>query len=418
MPWKETTPVTERMQSLVDWQSGLFTVSFLAERHGVSRKTLYKWIERFETEGPAGLEDRLRRPRQHPNQTPEVIETAIAEFRRRHPDWGPKKIVHVLTERDGQTSWPARSTAAAILKRHGLVKGRPRRRSFGHPGRPTSVAESANAVWATDFKGEFLTGDGVYCYPLTVTDLYSRYLLGCKGLLSTKTDGVKKSFERLFREYGLPETIRSDNGVPFASTGLGRLSRLSVWWMKLGIRPELTQPAHPEQNGSHERMHRTLKRATTRPARPDLKSQQKRFDDFRTEFNTERPHESIGMMKPADLYRPSPRAFPSVLPTIEYPGHYEVRRVSRNGGIRWKTGWLSVSHPLIDEYVGLEEVDDGVWSLYFGSLLLGRFDEREKKLYAAFYEHRPWHRGHRAGRVQEPSAPGDFLDFHRATTTG
>ena len=418
MPWKETTPVTERMQSLVDWQSGLFTVSFLAERHGVSRKTLYKWIERFEAEGPAGLVDRMRRPRQHPNQTPEAIELTIAEFRRRHPDWGPKKIVHVLTERDEATSWPARSTVAAILKRRGLVKGRQRRRSFGHPGRPTSVAEHANAVWATDFKGEFLTGDGVYCYPLTVSDLYSRYLVGCKGLLSTKTDGVKKSFERLFREYGLPETIRSDNGVPFASTGLGRLSRLSVWWMKLGIRPELTQPAHPEQNGSHERMHRTLKRATTRPARRDLKSQQKRFDAFRTEFNTERPHESIGMMKPADLYRPSPREFPSVLPPMEYPGHFEVRRVSRNGGIRWKTGWLSISHPLIDEYVGLEEVDDGIWSLYFGSLLLGRFDEREKKLYAAFYEHRPWHRGTRADRVAEPSTSEDFLDFHRATTTG
>ncbi len=418
MPWKETTPVTERMQSLVDWQSGLFTVRFLAERHGVSRKTLYKWIERFEAEGPAGLEDRMRRPRQHPNQTPEAIESAIAEFRRRHPDWGPKKIVHVLSERDVKTSWPARSTVTAILKRRGLVKGRPRRRSFGHPGRPTSVAECANAVWATDFKGEFLTGDGLYCYPLTVSDLYSRYLLGCKGLLSTKTDGVKKSFERLFREYGLPETIRSDNGVPFASTGLGRLSRLSVWWMKLGIRPELTQPAHPEQNGSHERMHRTLKRATTRPARRDLKSQQKRFDAFRVEFNTERPHESIGMKTPADLYRPSPREFPSALPPMEYPGHFEVRRVSRNGGIRWKTGWLSVSHPLIDEYVGLEEVDDGVWSLYFGSLLLGRFDEREKKLYAAFYEHRPWHRGAREGDVAGPSASEDFLDSHRATTTG
>ena len=416
MPWKETTPVAERMQSLVDYRSGLFTVSFLAERHGVSRtETSYKWIERFEAEGVAGLEDQM---------VPDALEStvdvvlAIIEFSMRiHLDWGPKKIVHVLATRDQETSWPARSTVAAILKRHGLVKARRRRRPVGHPGRPMTVAEKANALWATDFKGEFLTGDGIICYPLTVSDLYSRYLIGCRGLLSTKADGVKKSFERLFREHGLPDAIRSDNGVPFASTGLGRLSRLSVWWIKLGIRPELTQPAHPEQNGSHERMHRTLKRATTHPVGRDLRGQQKRFDAFQLEFNTERPHESIGMKRPADLYRPSLRTFPSKLAPIEYPGHFEVRRVSRNGGIRWKTGWLSVSHPLIDEYVGLEEVDDGIWNLYFGSLLLGRFDERDKKLYAAFYEHRPWHRGGRTGRGAESSTQEDFHDLHSTTTT-
>jgi transposase InsO family protein len=219
------------------------------------------------------------------------------------------------------------------------------------------VAREANELWVTDFKGEFRTSDEIYCYPLTLTDLYSRYLVGCKGLLSTKTDGVKKSFERLFREYGLPEAIRSDNGVPFASTGLGRLSRLSVWWIELGIRPELTQPARPEQNGSHERMHRTLKRATTRPA---------------------------------DLYRPSPRAFPTVVPRMECPGHFEVRRVGRNGRI---------------------------WNLHCGPLLLGRFDEREETLYAAFYAQRPWYRGGRAGRAAEGSTQEVFRDLHSATTT-
>ncbi len=417
MPWKETTPVAERMQCLVDWRSGLFTVSFLAERHGVSRKTLYKWIERFDSEGVTGLLDQPSRPLCHPNQTPEEIEAAITAFRRRHPDWGPKKIVHVLSERHMETCWPARSTVAAILRRNGLVKGRRRRRPVGHPGQPTTVPHEPNELWATDFKGEFPTGDGIYCYPLTVSDLYSRYLVGCRGLRSTKTEGAKKSFERLFREYGLPRAIRSDNGVPFASTGLGRLSRLSVWWIKLGIRPELTQPAHPEQNGSHERMHRTLKGATARPPAADLLRQQRRFDAFRKEFNTERPHESLGMKKPAELYRPSTRPFPARLPTIEYPGHFEVRRVSRNGGIRWKRGWLNVSHPLIDEYVGLEEVDDGIWDLYFGSLLLGRFDERDQKLYAAFYAHRPWHRGGSALQCNRDSGPYDFRDLHRATTT-
>jgi transposase InsO family protein len=207
MPWKETTPVAERMQCLVDYRSGLFTVNCLAERHGVSRKTLYKWIERFELEGVVGLENRLRRPRRHPNQTPEEIEGAIAEFRRKHPDWGPKKIVHVLSTRDEETSWPARSTVAAILKRHGLVKGRRRRRPVGHPGRPMTVAQEANALWATDFKGEFLTSDGIYCYPLTVTDLYSRYLVGCKGLT-----------ERLARE-DASHAQAGDDPASFAQPG-------------------------------------------------------------------------------------------------------------------------------------------------------------------------------------------------------
>lgn len=205
--------------------------------------------------------------------------------------------------------------------------------------------------------------------------------------------------------------------MPFASTGLGRLSRLSVWWIKLGIRPELTQPAHPEQNGSHERMHRTLKGATTRPSAGNLVRQQKRFDVFRQEFNNLRPHEAIGMKRPAELYRPSTQPFPSDLPKIEYPGHFEVRRVSRNGGIRWKRGWLNVSHPLIDENVGLEEVDDGAWDLYFGTLLLGRFDERDQKLYAAFYAHRPWHGGGPAGQADRDSENPDFRNFLSATTT-
>ena len=244
--------------------------------------------------------------------------------------------------------------------------------------------DAPNAVWTADFKGHFRTRDGLYCYPLTVVDGFSRFLLGCQALPSTEHDRAQPVFTRLFREFGLPAVIRTDNGVPFATQAIGRISRLHVWWIKLGIRPELIQPSHPEQNGRHERMHRTLKREATRPPASRCSSQQRHFDHFRTEYNEERPHEAIGNRTPATLYHSSPRPFPAVVPTIEYPAHFEKRKVSRNGGVRWYHRWLNVSHVLAEEYVGIEEIDDGVWSMYFGPLLLGRFDERELKLYGAY----------------------------------
>lgn len=389
MPWKETTPMDQRMEFLVDYRSGLFTVSGLAQRHGVSRKTAYKWIGRLREEGYEGaVRERTSRPHESPERTAEEVERKVVECRRRHVKWGPKKLLEVLRRGEPELALPAASTVGAILRRNGLVKRRVRREVAGHPGRPVTVAEAPNVLWAADYKGQFRTGDGEYCYPLTVTDQYSRYILGCRGLLSTATEGAKKGFERAFREYGLPERIRTDNGAPFASNGVARLTRLSVWFIRLGIWPELTQPAHPEQNGTHERMHRTLKDETTRPPGANLRAQQKRFDAFVQEFNHDRPHEGIGMKRPADLYRPSPRPFPHKLAEVEYPGHYEVRTVSKNGGVRWKKGWLNISHPLIDERIGLEEVDDGVWNVTFSFLLLGRFEEREKRLYGAFYTHR------------------------------
>jgi hypothetical protein len=241
----------------------------------------------------------------------------------------------------------------------------------------------ANAVWTADFKGQFKTGDGRYCYPLTVADGFSRFLLACQGLAGTLHEPTRRVFERLFKEFGLPAAIRSDNGVPFASEALGRLSRLSVWWIKLGIRPELIEPASPQQNGAHERMHRTLKASTARPAAATPAAQQRRFGAFRREYNELRPHEALGQKPPASLYQPSARPYPPEEPSIQYPGHFEVRRVSRNGGIRWHKGWLNVSSVLAEEQVGLEEVDDGIWSLFFGGLFLARFDERKFKLYAA-----------------------------------
>jgi hypothetical protein len=236
--------------------------------------------------------------------------------------------------------------------------------------------DEPNSIWTADFKGQFRTRDGRYCYPLTIVDGYSRYLLACQGLRSTAIALAKPVFHRLFEQYGLPRIIRTDNGVPFATTTLGRLSTLSVWWIRLGIFPELIEPAHPEQNGRHERMHKTLKAETTRPPRGNLSAQQVRFNEFRREYNDDRPHEGLGLETPASRYEPSPRPMPSKLPQIEYPKHFEVRLVSKNCGIRWKSQRVLVTHTLAGEYVGLEEVGDGVWDVFFGPVRLGRLDER------------------------------------------
>ena len=234
-----------------------------------------------------------------------------------------------------------------------------------------------NDIWTADFKGHFKTRDGLYCYPLTVVDGFSRYLLACQGLRSTEHSGSQPVFRRLFHEYGLPRIIRTDNGVPFATTALGRLSRLSVWWIRLGIYPELIQPSHPEQNGRHERMHRTLKAEATRPPGGHLAGQQRRFNAFRREYNDERPHEALGLDTPAARYTPSPRPLPQRMPPLHYPAHFEVRRVSFNGGIRWSSDWVNVSHVLGGEYVGFEEVDNELWNVYFGPLRLGVFHQRK-----------------------------------------
>jgi len=370
----------QKIRFIADYRRRVFSLSELCTRFGVSRKTAYKWIERFEADGPSGLEDRSRRPHSCPHQTPATVVEALLEFRARHPTWGAKKLLRILAQRQPDWEWPSCSTGSEILKRHGLVAGRRRRASPGHPGRPMTPMDEPNAIWTADFKGQFRTRDGEYCYPLTIVDGYSRYLLACQGLRSTAVQLARPTFKRLFEEYGLPRIIRTDNGVPFATTALGRLSELSVWWIRLGIYPELIEPAHPEQNGRHERMHRTLKAETTRPPRGNLSAQQTRFNQFRMEYNEKRPHEALGQNTPASVYRPSRRQLPRVVPPIEYPGHFEVRLVSRNSGIRWKSNWVCVTHTLAEQYVGLEEIDDGVWEVYFGPVKLGRMDERKLRI--------------------------------------
>jgi transposase InsO family protein len=370
----------QRTQFIADYLRGCLSITDLCALYDVSRKTGYKWIDRYLHYGPAGLDERSRKPLASPNQTDQEIVTALLEARRRHPSWGAKKLLVLLHKGHPRWELPGRSTVCDILSRHGMVPKQRQRRRIGHPGKPTSSILAPNDLWCADYKGQFKTGNGHYCYPLTVTDGYSRYLLSCQALDSTAVAGAKPVFTRLFKEYGLPTRIRTDNGVPFATTTLARLSALSAWWVRLGVMPELIEPGKPQQNGSHERMHRTLKDETTRPPAANLSAQQRKFNHFRDEFNNERPHEALDQQTPASQYKPSLRPMPNNIPPLEYPNRFEVRYVSANGGIRWNKHFVCVSSVCIGEYVGLEEIDNGIWNVYFGPLKLGRFDERHMRI--------------------------------------
>jgi transposase InsO family protein len=377
MPWLETAPMEQRERFIRDSQFKLYTMTELCERYGVSRKTGYKWQDRFDEEGRRGLQDRSRAPHHCPHRISDETARLICDARRQHPSWGPEKLLDWLRPRYSQLDLPAVSTAGDLLAREGLVKKRRRRRQYQHPGVVPATTTQPNDLWTADFKGHFRTQDGIYCYPLTITDLHTRFLLACHGLLSTKGQGVRPVFDRLFREYGLPRAIRTDNGVPFATTGIHGLSQLNVWWIRLGIQHQRILPAHPQQNGAHERMHKTLKGEAIRPPRATLATQQRKFNRFRHEYNEERPHQTLRGRTPASLYRPSPRTYTGGLPPIEYPGHFIVKRVTNAGTIRFKKRLLFLANALKQHQVGLEEVDDGIWSLHFCHVLLGRIDERD-----------------------------------------
>jgi putative transposase len=380
MPWEETSAMRKRIEFVVALDSGMYTMSELCERFGVSRKTGYKWVERMEEEGLAGMADRSRRPYTSPGRTAREVEELIVSLRRRHAGWGPKKLMWIFGQRYPELSVPARSTVAAIVRRHGLTERRRARRRHQHPGQPVREATAPNELWTADFKGQFRTRDGVYCYPLTIADHHSRYLLACEALPSVHGRGVRPVFERLFRKHGLPDAIRTDNGVPFATTGIHGLSVLNVWWMQLGIQHERIEPGRPQQNGRHERMHRTLKAATIRPPATNLAAQQRVFDSFRKEYNTVRPHEALGERPPASVWRPSTRPYPKKIVKPDYPGHFMPRLVSNSGNLRLHNRQIFISVALKQEYVGLEEIDDGLWSIYYYDVLLGRFDERLGRL--------------------------------------
>jgi transposase InsO family protein len=378
MPWKETSPMNERMKFIAAFLEGDESFSELCERFGISRKQGYKWRNRYESGGVEALRDRSRAPHHHPHAVPESIVNLIVEARRRHPRWGPRKLLVVLGRSYPTIEFPVASTVGEVLKKKGLVGQRRRRhRSAPYPDRLGGY-DGPNSVWCADFKGHFPVG-GERCNPLTVMDGFSRHLLCCKSLKSSLSEPTRQAFERVFREFGLPDAIRTDNGPPFSSLAPAGLSRLAVWWIRLGIRPERIMPGRPDQNGRHERMHLTLKAETARPPRSSFTAQQRAFDAFRREYNDERPHEALGNATPATRYRPSPKPFPAKLPELEYPSHMRVHRAQHNGVISVDGVQFYISNCVDEEYLGLEPVGDGCWKVYFGPIELGLLDARRAK---------------------------------------
>lgn len=380
MPWKETCPMDERIKFIGMYLAHELSVATLCREFGISRKTGYKLIRRWIEDGPRGLADRSRAPHTHPNAVSEQLEEAVLVARRTHPTWGPKKLRAWLQRWRATTRWPAASTIGQILDRHGLTVPRRWSRKTTIYNEPFVGCDYPNAVWSADFKGWFQTGDGSRCDPLTISDNYSRYLLRCQAVTPTNHEAIRPIFEAAFREHGLPVAIRTDNGPPFATTTVGGLSRLSVWWLRLGIIPERIEPGKPAQNGRHERMHRTLKRETATPPKGTLRTQQQAFDRFRAEYNKERPHEAIGQQVPIDRYRPSLRPYPLILPEITYPDEMEVRWVKFQGDISWGSRHIYLCKTLAGEPVGLRQISERLWDIYFAHIRLAQLDSQEKRL--------------------------------------
>lgn len=381
MPWRECSVMEERLRFVARLLDGE-GMSDVCREFGISRKTGYKIFNRYRQEGLEALCDRSRRPVRYANQLPGQIERLIVEAKREKPHWGARKIRELLVRKlAGDVRIPARSTVHAVLDRHGLVS-RARKRQAANKAVGTALSQAAapNDLWCADFKGEFKTGDGRYCYPLTVTDQVSRFILACEALESTREAPVIEAFVRLFREYGLPLAMRSDNGLPFASpNGLYNLSKLSVWWLRLGIAIERIKPGNPQQNGRHERMHLTLKKETTRPPGRTVLQQQDRFDGFISEFNQERPHEALAMRTPAEFYAPSSRPYGG-LPEVEYPFHDKDVLVTACGRICMHRKKINISTVLAGQRLGIKEVDDGIWLVSFMHYDLGYIDLEQRTL--------------------------------------
>jgi len=404
MPWRETCTMDERLQFMAAWLGGEDCRSSVCARYGISRKTGYKWASRYAADPSAGLTDRSHAPLRVPHKLEADVAALIVALRHRHPSWGPRKLRAALMLREPDRGWPAASTIGDLLGREGLVQ----RRRRGSPplvrSEPFSPITQANDTWCMDFKGWFRTRDGQRCDPLTVSDAHSRYLLACR-IVPPTGEGVGPQIERLLHEYGLPGTIRTDNGPPFASAGAGGLSRLSVSWLKLGVGLERIEPGCPQQNGRHERMHRTLKADTASPPAADPTAQQARFDCFRHVYNQERPHEALGQVPPATVWRPSARPYPSHVEDPSYPSDHAVRRVRSNGEIKWGGNLVFVSDALIGEVVGVAETLTGDWIVRFASIDLGVINRKACKL-RRFTAPRPGRREAHASTQSVTHPPG------------
>jgi putative transposase len=374
----------QRVAFIADWLREEWSMTELAERYAISRKTAHKWVNRYQADPARGLADRSRAPQAHGRRIAEEVEQAIVALRRRHPRRGPKKLRAMLAARTPEGQWPAPSTIGELLRREGLSERRRRPRYRVPLTQPLAAALQPNDVWSADFKGWFRTADGTRCDPLTIIDNYSRWVFCCQ--ITAPTDaGVRPWCDRIFREYGLPRALRTDHGTPFASSGAAQLSRLSVWWLKLGIQLDRIAPGHPAQNGRHERFHRTLQEETVQPPATTAAQQQRRFERMRREFNEERPHEALGQQPPARHYVPSPRAYPRRLEDPHYDATHQVRRVKDKGQIKWGGDEVFVCEALRGELVGLAETVRGDWLVRFMHVELGRIERQTGRFRAGWH---------------------------------
>jgi len=377
----------QRVAFIAEWLREERSMTELADRYQVSRKTAYKWVERYKADPEHGLAERSRAPHTHGRAMSAETSQAIVTLRRQFPRWGPKKLRAILTEREPRRAWPATSTIGDLLRREGLSEPRRRARYRVPLTQPLAAAHAPNDVWTADFKGWFRTTDGTRCDPLTVADAASRYVLCCR-IVPPSEHGVRPWFERTFREYGLPRAVRTDNGPPFATTGAGRLSHLAVWWLKLGIQLDRIDAGHPEQNGRHERFHLTLQQDAVTPPATTPRQQQRRFDRMREEFNAIRPHEALGQRPPARVYVASPRPYPERLVEPWYDATHQVRRVKACGQIRWQGELVFISEVVRGEVVGLAETERGDWTVRFLHLELGRIDRHTRRFTPAWHGRR------------------------------
>lgn len=377
----------QRVALIADWLRDEWTMTALAARYQISRKTAYKWVARYEADGATSFAERSRAPHTHGRACAEPLRAQVLALRRRHPTWGPKKLRAILREREPAEAWPAASTMGAWLKAGRLSEPRRRARYVVPLTSPLAAAVTPNDVWTADFKGWFRTGDGTRCDPLTIADACSRFVLCCRITALTQ-QAVRPWFLRVFREYGLPRALRTDNGAPFASTGPARLSALAVWWLKLGIQVDRIDPGHPEQNGRHERFHLTLQQEATATPAPTPRAQQQRFDRLRADFNHVRPHEALDQRPPARVFVASPRPYPAKLEDPWYDATHQVRRVNANGQIKWQGDLVFISEAMRRELVGMVETERGDWLVRFMAVELGRIDRRTRRFTPAWHGRR------------------------------
>jgi len=378
MPWKETTAMNQKIEFVCEWRTGKFTITELCKNFGISRTTAYKIIDRFEKSGYEGLRELSRTPRKHPNETKDYIVKAILELKAKYPRWGAKKIEKLLFKGFLEEDIPSYITIHNILKKNGLVCPQKRLRRV-KPCFPIFDPKECNEVWSADYKGKFLMGNKKYCHPLTIADSKSRFVFAAKGHYRENFRSAKAEFAKVFRKYGLPTQIHTDNGSPFGSVqAIQRFTKLSYWFIEIGVLPVFSDPAHPEQNGRHERMHRDLKAACVKPAAYDLKSQQRLLNKFVKEYNTIRPHEALGMETPLSQHDFSTKPFPEKILSYDYSPNMKVMKVTQNGAMRWGAYfWVYMSQNLAGKYVGAQHIGNDIWKVYYRNVFLGYFNENE-----------------------------------------